>query len=66
MSKKLLKMEKLDAIERLLEESNKENVKLISDGLTKQHFIALDMFVSTKGKLYESQVKGSWNDDTDK
>lgn len=59
-------MDKLDAIEKLLEESNKENVTLIGDGLTKQHFIELDTFISTKGKLYENQVRGSWNGDTEK
>ncbi|CAF0723587.1 unnamed protein product [Brachionus calyciflorus] len=55
-------MDKLDHVEKLLAESNKDSVTLIGDGLTKQHFIELDAFTNAKGKLYEAQVKSSWDD----
>jgi hypothetical protein len=50
----------INITEKILAEANQENVTLISDGLTRQHFIELDSFILSKGKLYESQVKNDW------
>jgi tetratricopeptide (TPR) repeat protein len=49
-------MDDLDEIERILQDSNKGNVTLIGDGLTKQHFIELDYEPSNRGKLFEYHV----------
>ena len=48
--------EELDPLEKALNESNKDNVTLISDGLTKQYFIQLDQFTVLKGKLYKKHL----------
>jgi hypothetical protein len=49
-------------LEKMLAETNKENVTLIRDGLTKQHFIELDTFILPKGPLYESHlVNNDWD-----
>lgn len=50
----------LDVLEKILAESNKDNVALIADGLTKQHFIELDAFTVSRGNLYENLVKKDW------
>jgi hypothetical protein len=50
------KMSEEDPVERALNESNKNNVTLIGDGLTKQHFFQLDDFIVLKGKLYEKHI----------
>ena len=49
-------------LEKMLAESNKENVTLIREGLTKQHFIELDPFILPKGPLYQSHLlNDEWN-----
>lgn len=48
----------LEVIEKVLAETNQKDVGLIPDGLTRQHFIELDLATSAKGKLYEAQIKG--------
>ncbi len=53
---------KIDRLEKMLAEANKDNVALIPDGLTKQHFIELDAFILPKGPLYESHlVNNDWD-----
>ncbi len=65
--KKFLKNKKMahkkdPILEKMLAESNKENVTLIRDGLTKQHFIELDAFILPKGPLYQSHLlNDEWN-----
>ena len=54
---------KIEQLEKMLADSNKDNVTLIPDGLTKQHFIELDAFILPKGPLYESHLM---NNDWDK
>lgn len=46
----------VDPLEKMLAESNKEDVGLIADGLSKQHFIEIDSFTLPKGPLYESHL----------
>jgi tetratricopeptide (TPR) repeat protein len=54
-------MDDVDEIERMLAESNKGNVALIGDGLTKQHFIELDYESEDRGPLFEYHVNNnSW------
>lgn len=53
--------ESINATEKILAETNQDDVALIADGLTRQHFIEIDSFIFSKGKLYESQVKHEWN-----
>jgi hypothetical protein len=58
-----MRQDELDPLEKALNESNKDNVTLISEGLTKQYFIQLDQFTVLKGKLYQKQlVDNEWSD----
>ena len=51
-----------DPLEKLMAETNRENVALIRDGLTKQHFIELDAFILPKGPLYENYlINNEWD-----
>ena len=65
MTIQLIKMKEdnyIDPLEKALNESNKDNVTLISDGLTKQYFIHLDEFSVLKGKLYQKHLlEDSWS-----
>lgn len=50
-------MDDFDGIEKLLSDTNRGNVALIGDGLTKQYFIDLDYEPEEHGKLYKIHVK---------
>lgn len=47
----------IDVIEQVLADANQKDVALIADGLTKQHFIDLDLYSKARGELYEAQIK---------
>ena len=54
-------MDDIDEIEKILADSNKGNVALIGDGLTKQYFIELEHGAEDRGRLYDYHVSNnSW------